>query len=62
MIGYEKPKHPLISLIESPRLKISMPVIGRRITMNFYIIALKSGHECKIKYGMVIKRIADKSR
>lgn len=51
MIGYEKPRHPLISLIETPEIKIDIPVIGQHFTMDFYVISLKNGHECRIKYG-----------
>lgn len=50
MIGYEKPRHPLISLIE-PRKATVIPVIDRPVAMDFYSISLKNGHECKFKYG-----------
>ena len=51
MIGYEKPKHPLISFIEPSKLELKIPVIKQQFTMGFYNISLKSGSECKIKYG-----------
>ncbi|PKM95960.1 MAG: AraC family transcriptional regulator [Firmicutes bacterium HGW-Firmicutes-1] len=50
MIGNEKLKHPLITLIEPSKVKM-IPVIDQKITMNLYSISLKNGHECKIKYG-----------
>jgi AraC-like DNA-binding protein len=50
MIGNEKLKHPLITLIEPSKVK-TIPVIEQQITMGLYSISLKNGHECKIKYG-----------
>lgn len=55
MIGYEKPKHPLITLIETskiPSIKTLMPVFDDvQVIMSFYSINLKNGHECEILYG-----------
>jgi AraC-like DNA-binding protein len=50
MIGYEKPRHPLISLIEMSQVSV-MPVIDCQVAMGLYSISLKSGDECRIKYG-----------
>lgn len=50
MIGYEKPGHPLISLIEMSQVTV-MPVIECQVAMELYSISLKSGDECRIKYG-----------
>jgi len=50
MIGNEKLKHPLITLIEPSKVKI-IPVIDQQITMSLYSISLKNGDECQIKYG-----------
>jgi AraC-like DNA-binding protein len=50
MIGYEKPMHPLISLIEMSQIPV-MPVIECRVAPGFYSISLKDGDECRIKYG-----------
>jgi len=50
MIGNEKLKHPLITLIEPSKVKM-IPVIEQQITLSLYSISLKNGHECKIKYG-----------
>lgn len=51
MIGYEKPRHPLISLIEPSKMKIDIPVIEQRFSFGFYNISLKTGRECKVMYG-----------
>ena len=51
MVGYEKPKHPLISLIESSNIKPVMPVVDLQVTSDLYTISLKNGSECRIKYG-----------
>ena len=51
MIGYEKPKHPLITLIEPAKIKILPIAIEQQVTTSLYSISLKNGHECKIKYG-----------
>src|ERR1035437_1764522 len=50
MVGNEKLKHPLITLLEPSKVKM-MPEIKKQITMNLYSISLKNGHECKVKYG-----------
>jgi len=50
MVGYEKLKHPLITLLEPWKVKM-IPVIEQKIIMSLYSISLKTGHECKIKYG-----------
>ncbi|MHB8128969.1 MAG: hypothetical protein ACYDEX_08220, partial [Mobilitalea sp.] len=50
MIGNEKLKHPLITLIEPSKVKM-IPVIDQKITMSLYSISLKNGDECQIKYG-----------
>jgi hypothetical protein len=52
MIGYEEPKHPLITLIEAAKIKPqNIPVIDQPVISNLYTISLKSGRECKIQYG-----------
>ncbi len=52
MIGYEKPKHPLITLIESAKIKPqNIPVIDQQVISGLYSISLKNGQECKIIYG-----------
>ncbi len=51
MIGYENPKHPLISLIEGSNIKPVMSVVGLQVTSDLYSISLKNGRECGFKYG-----------
>jgi hypothetical protein len=55
LIGYEKPKHPLISLIETskiPSLETLMPAFDDvQVHMGLYSVNLKNGHECEIIYG-----------
>ena len=50
MIGYEKPKHPLITFIEPSKIK-AKPIIDQQFSIGLYSISLKNGHECKLKYG-----------
>lgn len=50
MVGNEKLKHPLITLLEPSKVKV-IPVIKQKIVMSLYSISLKNGHECRIKYG-----------
>jgi AraC family transcriptional activator of pobA len=52
--GLEKPRHPLISFIESSRetpLAPTMPLVDLKIVSSLYTISLKNGHECQIVYG-----------
>ncbi|MBN1192034.1 MAG: AraC family transcriptional regulator [Dehalococcoidales bacterium] len=51
MIGYEKPKHPLISLIEQHKIRLSMPVMNLQFSIGLYAIILKNGTECQIQYS-----------
>jgi AraC-like DNA-binding protein len=51
MTGYEKPKHPLISLMEPVKIKTYEPVLNIPISSGLYVISLKNGYECKITYG-----------
>ena len=52
MIGYEKPKHPLITLLEPTKIKTKdIPEIQNQIITSLYSINLKNGRECQIVYG-----------
>ena len=52
MIGYEKPKHPLITLIETSQIKPEqIPEIHAPILSDLFLVNLKNGDECKIIYG-----------
>ena len=47
MIGYEMPRHPLISLVEMSQVPV-MPVIDCQVAMGLYSISLKNGDECRM--------------
>jgi AraC-like DNA-binding protein len=50
MLGFEKPKHPLISVIEVPKLKISKEMLHVKTAVNLYYIGMKSA-DCGVQYG-----------
>ena len=50
-MGLPGPKHPLVSVVnfeDVPQIDVGEPV---KFSLNFYIIALKKGCDCKVKYG-----------
>jgi len=49
-IGFEKPKHPLISIIDVSKMKVSSAMIGQKMTTDLYSIALKD-KSCGMEYG-----------
>ena len=49
-IGIEKPKHPLISVIDSSDLKTTPEMVGQRFSSGLYTISMKDGH-CGMQYG-----------
>jgi len=49
-MGFEPPKHPLISLIDVSRLKFTEDQIGHRTDSDLYTIALKDAN-CGVMYG-----------
>lgn len=51
LIGYEKPKHPLISVIDYSKTKPVISTADLHIITSFYSINLKEGPSCKTKYG-----------
>lgn len=54
MLGRESPEHPLISVFEaSPRqpIEASVPLINTRFVSELYVVSLKQGNECNLKYG-----------
>ncbi len=52
MIADEKPKHPMITLIDPAKIRSQeMPVINQQVSSSLYSISLKNGQECKIIYG-----------
>lgn len=52
MIGYEKPEHPLITIINPSKIKsLNTDILSSRVVTNLYSISLKNGLECQIIYG-----------
>lgn len=51
LMGYDKPKHPLISLIDYSKIKPTLQTSGLDIITGFYSISLKDGKNCGAKYG-----------
>ena len=51
LLGYEKPKHPLITLINLDEIHPAEEYFGVPFTLNFYMISLKNNPECELKYG-----------
>lgn len=52
MIGIEKPKHPLITLIDTASIRQKeIPEIRHRVSSSMYMVGLKNGNECRITYG-----------
>ncbi|PKM78771.1 MAG: AraC family transcriptional regulator [Firmicutes bacterium HGW-Firmicutes-15] len=51
LIGYEKPKHPLITLIDLTKIAPAISTLDLHIITNFYTISLKEGISCRNKYG-----------
>ncbi len=51
LLGCEKPKHPLITLIDFNSIKPSEEFYNISFTLNFYMISLKNNPDCEIKYG-----------
>jgi AraC family transcriptional activator of pobA len=52
LLGLEKPRHPLITLIEASDLKgAPLPEFGGKVRNELYLVSLKNGTECKFIYG-----------
>lgn len=51
LLGYKKPAHCLITLIDINNVHILPKYRNRQIAAGFYTISLKSGCDCKFKYG-----------
>ncbi|MBN8669246.1 MAG: helix-turn-helix transcriptional regulator [Chitinophagales bacterium] len=51
MIGYEKPKHPLITVIDYSKIKGNPDHYDIKIVTDFYIISLKSPSPKSLQYG-----------
>lgn len=50
MLGYPKPKHPLISVINAKDLPNGAEYVGVKMSANFYMVSLKE-HDCGMQYG-----------
>jgi len=50
LLGFEKPKHPLISVIDVSRLNITDEFVNVKIVADLYYVALKSA-DCGLQYG-----------
>ncbi|MEL6655491.1 MAG: AraC family transcriptional regulator, partial [Bacteroidota bacterium] len=48
--GLDRPTHPLISIIDLSRWAIQPEMIGQKVMMDLYTIALKDG-SCGMEYG-----------
>ncbi len=51
LLGYEKPKHPLITLIDLKELQPKKEYMNTKFVTGFYTITLKQGHDCEMRYG-----------
>lgn len=49
-LGFEKPKHPLVSVVDASKACPKQETIGLKITMDFYMVSLKEG-DCGLQYG-----------
>ncbi len=50
LMGSEKPKHPLISVLDASKLPEKPEFVGVKMSADFYIISLKE-HDCGMHYG-----------
>ncbi len=50
LLGFDKPKHPLISYIDASQLTIPEGDIGAEVVLDFYMISLKD-KSCGLEYG-----------
>lgn len=50
LLDFEPPKHPLISLVDVSKLKITEDKVGRRTASDLYTISLKDAN-CGVMYG-----------
>lgn len=51
LFQYEKPKNPLISVIDLNRINPDPSHLHEHLVLGFYMISLKNGMDCSIKYG-----------
>jgi AraC family transcriptional regulator, transcriptional activator of pobA len=51
MLGYDKPKHPLVTVIDYSKLKANKEHFDVKIVTDFYIISLKNPAPKSLQYG-----------
>jgi AraC-like DNA-binding protein len=51
LLGYDKPKHPLITLIDLKDIKPKEEYYNKKYVTEYYTISLKNGRDCAFKYG-----------
>ncbi|MGC6174744.1 helix-turn-helix domain-containing protein [Lacrimispora sp. 38-1] len=51
LLGYGKPKHPLITLIDLDNIKLSDNYYNVPFMLNYYMISLKNNPDCELRYG-----------
>ena len=51
MLGYDKPRHPYISIIDLDKIKLSDDYMNVPFLLNYYMISLKNNPDCELKYG-----------
>ncbi len=49
-VGFSKPKHPQITLLDASKLDVTDKVVGAKIVYDFYMISLKDNN-CSVEYG-----------
>lgn len=50
ILGFDKPKHPLISVMDVKDLKHNPDLVGLKWSVDFYLISMKE-HDCGMTYG-----------
>ncbi len=50
LMGYEKPKHPLVSVLDVSKMKSNKDFLNIPMTAELYMISLKD-HDCGMQYG-----------
>ena len=51
LLGCEKPKHPLIAVVNFNSIKTLEKFSKASYVQNFYVISMKNGIDCELKYG-----------
>ena len=50
LLGFPKPKHPLISLIDASKIEVTEDEVGSKVIYGLYMISLKD-KSCGVEYG-----------